>query len=89
MSRPTTMRAAPIRVREQVGTGREQLAELDVGRPKLLEREPEPAGAFTCGGPVADDADLAEHAQKSAAPRNSSDVQRAFQPLDPRAHRRG
>lgn len=65
-----------VDVREQVGPRGEELPELDVRRAELLQRKPKLARALTRGRPVADDTDLAEHAQEPAATRDTSDVQR-------------
>ena len=48
-----------VDIRKQVGTGREQLPELDVRRPELLERASELARALARCGARAYDTDLA------------------------------
>ena len=75
-----------VDVGKQVRPRREQLAELQVRRPELLQREPELDRAFARRGPHADDAELAEHAQQAPAARHARDLESAARALDPSAH---
>jgi hypothetical protein len=75
-----------VHVGKQVGPRRKELAELDIRRAELLERVPKLAGALTGRGTVAPNPQLAQHAQKTAAPGDASDVDSTLDPLRPRAH---
>ena len=67
-----------VDVRKQVRTGREQLPELEVRRPELLEGEPELDGAFARRRPLPDDSDLAQGPQEAPATRDAGDLERAW-----------
>jgi hypothetical protein len=75
-----------VDVGKEVRPRREQLAELQVRRSQLLEREPELDGSFTRSRPLADDPELAEHAQEAPAARHARDLECAARALDPSAH---
>ena len=75
-----------VRIRQQVGPRREQLAELDVGRPELLECLPKLDRALTGRGPLADDAELAQDAQDARPTRDARDMHRTARTLDPGPH---
>ena len=57
-----------VDVWQQVAARRQQLPQLHVRRPEILERLAEPDGAFARRGPVADDADFAQDTQEVRAP---------------------
>ena len=76
-----------VDVGKEVGPRREELPELHVRRPELLERASKLARSLARGGPLADDADLAEDAEEPAAARYPTDVQRALRALEPGTHR--
>ncbi len=77
-----------VHVREEVGTRREELSQLDVGRAELLQRRPELARALLGRGAVTDDADLSQDAHQASAPGHPRDVERAPRAPDPGAHGR-
>jgi hypothetical protein len=60
-----------VDVRQEVGPGRQELAELDERRTELLESLSELARAFLRRRAAADDSELAEDAQQAAAPRDT------------------
>jgi hypothetical protein len=76
-----------VDVRQEVRPGGEQLPELDVGRPELLERQAELACALGSRRPLAaDDADLAKHAEETPAPCDASHLERSAHAASPCAH---
>ena len=66
-----------VDVGQQVGSGREQLAELHERRPELFEALAEANGALARRRLVADDADLAEDLQQMRAARHARQFERA------------
>ena len=75
-----------VNVRQEIRPRRQELPELDVGRPELFERPAELARAVARRGPVAPHAELAQHAQQAATARDTSDVDSTLEPLRTRAH---
>jgi hypothetical protein len=71
-----------VDVGEQVWTGREQLAELQVRGAQLLERAAELDRAFARRGPLGDHADLSENAQEPPAARGARNLERAPRALE-------
>src|SRR5207244_3541763 len=66
-----------VHVGEEIRARGEQLAELQVGRPELLEREPELTGPLARGRTLAAYFDLAQHAEQPPA---SCPIPRAWCP---------
>lgn len=75
-----------VDVRKQVGPRRQQLSELHVGRPQLLESAAELDRGFVGRGPLAADAHLSQDARQLAPACDAGDLQRPVQPLSPRTH---
>src|SRR5439155_15247427 len=70
----------------QVGPGGEELPELDVRRPELLERLAEGACALPRRFAVAADADLSEDASNPCVSGDARNVERASRPLNACPH---
>src|SRR5207248_10452933 len=66
-----------VDVRKQVRPGREQLTELDVRRPEVLERGAEAARTVAGRLPASDDSELRKDTPAPAPPRNAHDMERA------------
>jgi hypothetical protein len=75
-----------VDVGKQVGTRGEELTELDVGRPELLERVPELLRCLSRRGSRADDAELPQDAHDSAPASDARDVDRALHTFEPGPH---
>ena len=75
-----------VGVREQIRPRGQQLPELDVGRPQLLEGAAELHRALPRRGPAPPDAELSKDAQQSAAPCHAADVQRMLEAFRAGAH---
>jgi hypothetical protein len=75
-----------VDVGQEVGPRGEELPQLDVGRAEALEGEPEVARALARRRALADDADLPQHTEQAAAPRDERHLERALRPLRPGPH---
>src|SRR5205085_3779714 len=75
-----------VDVGQKVGPRRQELAELDVRRAEALEGEAEVARALARRRALADDADLAQHAEQAAPPGDPRHLERTLRPLRPRPH---
>src|SRR5919204_1215365 len=78
-----------VDVRQEIGPRGEKLPELDVRRAEALEREPEVARPLARRRPLADDADLAQHAEQAAPPGDPRHLEGTLRPLSPRSHDAG
>ena len=76
-----------VDVGKQVGARRQQLPELHEGGAELLECRAELARALTRRGTVADEADLAEHAQQALAPGDLGHLERTPPSVETSTHR--
>src|SRR5215211_1853996 len=75
-----------VHVGHQVGARGEELPELDVRRPELLERESKLARTFGGRRPLSGEADLPQHAQQPLAPRGAEHLKSAAQPFTSSPH---
>jgi hypothetical protein len=78
-----------VDVGQEVRPRREELPQLDVRRAQALEGEPEVARALARRRPLADDADLAQHAKQAAPTGDPCHLEGTLRPLRPRSHGRG
>jgi len=75
-----------VDIGQEIRARREELPELDEGRAQLLEALPEGARALPGRRPIAYNADLTQHAEQPAAPRDARDLQSATRAACPRSH---
>jgi hypothetical protein len=75
-----------VDVGQEIGAGREELPELDVRRPQLLECLAKPPGALARRLAVADGADLGQHPTKAGFPRDLRHLQRTARAVQAYAH---
>ena len=75
-----------VDIRQQIGPGREQLSELDVGRPELFQRMSELLRALSRRRAAPPDPELAQDAQQAATARDPTDVHGTLEAFNPNAH---